>query len=115
MGSDYAAPRTLTEQVLADLWAELLGMKNVGIHDDFFAELGGHSLLATQIVSRLRELLGIELSVRGLFDTPTIAGLADTIDRSKASSLPASELTDRDEQPPSTVTTTIPRLNRERF
>lgn len=111
LSGDYAAPQTLTEQVLADLWAELLGIKNVGIHDDFFAELGGHSLQATHIISRLRGELGIDLSVRCLFDTPTIAGLAKTIDHHRGGSeLPGEVVASR-----VPVETTIPRLDRESY
>ncbi|HYG64673.1 MAG TPA: amino acid adenylation domain-containing protein [Thermoanaerobaculia bacterium] len=75
----YLAPRTSTEEVLATLWEDLLGCKRVGVHDDFF-DLGGHSLLATQLVSRLRQGMGIELSLRAIFETPTLAGLATEVD-----------------------------------
>src|SRR5206468_12214817 len=73
-----AAPRDATEELLADLWAGLLGIDRLGIHDNFF-ELGGHSLLATRLVSRVREVFGVEIPVRALFDTPTVAGLADLL------------------------------------
>jgi amino acid adenylation domain-containing protein len=75
----YVAPRTPFEEVLANSWAELLRVERVGIHDNFF-ELGGHSLLVTQVVSRVRKEFSVELSVRALFETPTIAGLARRID-----------------------------------
>ena len=71
----HVAPRTETEEFLAQIWVDLLGVVGVGIHDNFF-ELGGHSLLATQVVSRLREKLQIELPVRMVFEAPTVADLA---------------------------------------
>jgi len=75
----FVAPRTPDEKSLADIWAEVLGDEQVGIHDDFF-ELGGHSLLATQIISRFRESFSVELSLRELFESPTIAKLAQQIE-----------------------------------
>jgi amino acid adenylation domain-containing protein/thioester reductase-like protein len=76
---DFAAPRTPIEEVLAGIWSEVLGLERVGIQDNFL-ELGGHSLLATQIISRLRDIYQVELSVRQLFDRPTVAGLAESIE-----------------------------------
>jgi hypothetical protein len=73
--STYVAPRTPTEQLLAEVWEEVLKRKPVGVHDNFFA-LGGHSLLATQIVSRVRQKLNVELSLQAIFMSPTIEGLA---------------------------------------
>ena len=70
-----AVPRDPLEEVIADLWAELLGRPRVGVDESFFA-LGGNSLLATRLVSRLREVFGIELRVRALFEGPTVAELA---------------------------------------
>ena len=73
------APTTPTEQVLAEVWADLLGVERVGTKDDFF-ELGGHSLMATRVLSRVRERFGVELSLASLFDAPTVADLAARID-----------------------------------
>jgi amino acid adenylation domain-containing protein len=75
----FTAPRTPTEEALLSIWAEVLGVKAVGIHDNFF-ELGGHSLLTTQVLSRVREIFRVELALRSMFETPTPAGLAESID-----------------------------------
>jgi hypothetical protein len=74
----YAPPRTKVEQQLTAIWEEVLSMERVGIHDNFF-ELGGHSLFATQVTSRIRETLLVRLSLRHVFESPTIARLAATI------------------------------------
>jgi amino acid adenylation domain-containing protein len=74
----YVAPSNDPEAQLAAIWQELLGVEPVGVHDDFF-ELGGHSLLATQMLSRLRQRLGVELSLRDLFAAPTVSGLSAVI------------------------------------
>ncbi|AFZ33016.1 amino acid adenylation domain protein [Gloeocapsa sp. PCC 7428] len=72
-------PRSHTESMLADIWEELR-LKHVSVHDNFF-ELGGHSLLATQLVSRVRDMFGIEVPLRSVFEAPTIAQLAIVIDK----------------------------------
>jgi amino acid adenylation domain-containing protein len=86
----FVAPRTPNEALLAHLWSKLLGVKPVGVYDDFF-ELGGHSLLARQVLSRLREHFGVEISLRELFETPTIAELVQHLNNeSKAQASPVS-------------------------
>lgn len=72
--ASYAAPRTAVEAVVADLWRDVLHEPHIGIHDDFFAG-GGHSLLAARIVSELQRLFRVDLPLRRLFETPTVAGL----------------------------------------
>lgn len=74
-----AAPRTGTEEALAAIWSEVLGVDEVGVDDDFF-DLGGHSLLAVRVVSKVRDTLGAEVALRALFDHPTIAGLGRAVD-----------------------------------
>ena len=79
LSSEFIAPRTPTEILLATLWGEVLGLRQVGINDNFFTELGGHSLLATQLASRIRKAFNTELPLRELFSHPTIAQLATTL------------------------------------
>ena len=90
----YEAPVGETEIALAALWQELLGVERVGRHDQFF-ELGGHSLLAVQLVSRLRQLRGVELELRQLFAQPTLAGLASLADSARRADLSRIERADR--------------------
>ena len=73
-------PRTAAEQLLADLWREVLGVGVADVQHNFF-ELGGHSLLAAQVIARLHATLGIDLTLRDFFACPTIAGLAPAIER----------------------------------
>ena len=87
----YVAPRTLTEQTLAGIWSELLGVEQVGVNDDFF-ELGGHSLLATQLMSRLRTAFHVELPLGALFENPTVAKLAIPITQSHLSEIDNEDL-----------------------
>ena len=89
---EYVPARTATEQIVADIWANTLGLPKVSLHDNFF-ELGGHSLLATQVMVRVRKTLGIELPLRALFENPTVEKFATHIESSApgstATSLPA--------------------------
>jgi amino acid adenylation domain-containing protein len=74
----YVAPRTMIEELLADIWADVLRTERISIHDHFFA-LGGHSLLATQVMARVRQTFRVEIALRTLFSAPTIAELAQHI------------------------------------
>ncbi|REG14281.1 non-ribosomal peptide synthase protein (TIGR01720 family)/amino acid adenylation domain-containing protein/natural product biosynthesis luciferase-like monooxygenase protein, partial [Archangium gephyra] len=87
-GEPFAPPRTELEVQLAALWSGVLGVPQVGIHDDFFA-LGGHSLLATQLVSRIRVAFGVELPLRAIFESPTIAALSGQLERALLQSRPS--------------------------
>jgi amino acid adenylation domain-containing protein len=78
LAEEYVSPRTHEEHVMATIWAEVLGVDRVGIFDNFF-ELGGHSLLAAQVISRVRDNLGVELTLRAAFDFPTVAELAEVV------------------------------------
>jgi FkbH-like protein len=78
-GTDFAPPRTPTERSLCGIWAGLLGTDAIGVHDNFF-EAGGHSLLATQVLSRICETFGVELSIQEVFEAPTIAALAAVVE-----------------------------------
>ena len=75
----FVGPRTPGEEILAGIWSQLLNLKKVGIHDNFF-DLGGHSLLITQLLAQVRESFQVELPLRVLFEAPTVAGLAEKIE-----------------------------------
>jgi amino acid adenylation domain-containing protein len=77
-GESFVPPATDDEIRMAALWAEVLGIPRVGLHDDFF-KLGGHSLLATRVVARLRRDFGVELPLRGLFQAPTVSRLLEAV------------------------------------
>ncbi len=89
--TEYVAPRTETEQILADIVKEILNVEKVGVHDNFF-ELGGHSMMATQVVSRIREQFDAEVSLRTLFEHPTIEAIALAIMEEEASGHDEEEL-----------------------
>ncbi len=80
------AVRTLAEELLAGIWAEVLRSGGIGARDNFF-ELGGHSLLATQVAARVREIFGVELPLRALFEAPTLEGLAARIEAARREGL----------------------------
>jgi len=75
----FVAPETQIEMALAKIWTDILGIKSIGIHDNFFA-LGGHSLLGARVISRIQDLLDVVLPLRTIFDAPTIAELAVSIE-----------------------------------
>ncbi|MBV9110478.1 MAG: amino acid adenylation domain-containing protein, partial [Gemmatimonadetes bacterium] len=83
----YVAPRTPVEEVLVGIWSEVLGVERVGVRENFFG-LGGHSLLATLVMARIRELFGVVLPVRILFEAPTAAELAVRLDQRLRAGLP---------------------------
>jgi amino acid adenylation domain-containing protein len=87
------APRDPVEAGVAEIWSGLLGIREIGVHDSFF-ELGGHSLLATQVNSRVRERFRVELTVRDLFDDPTVAGMSSRIAGQKAVEAPGAPRTE---------------------
>jgi phthiocerol/phenolphthiocerol synthesis type-I polyketide synthase E len=87
----YVAPRNSLEAKLAELYQDMLGAGQVGIHDNFF-DLGGNSLVATQLLSRLRELFEVEIALRALFEAPTVAELGVVIVREQAAGVDEDEL-----------------------
>jgi amino acid adenylation domain-containing protein len=101
----HVAPRTAAERVVAEVWADVLGLDRVGVNDDFFAELGGHSLLGTQVVSRIRDAFQVKLPLGHLFEAPTVAGMvtalvscadARRIERTAEVRLRVAEMSDED-------------------
>ncbi len=96
-------PGTPAQELLAAIWQDVLHVSKVDIHSQF-AELGGHSLLATQIISRIRIIFGVDMPLRSLFETPTVAGLAERIDQamqhnSRLISQPIQHIPDQQDQP----------------
>jgi len=88
--ADKILPRTAVEQTLADLWSDLLGLHEVGIHDHFF-ESGGHSLLATQLISRVRQAFRVQVPLRAVFEAPVLAQFAELLAASQATAAPVAE------------------------
>jgi acyl carrier protein len=78
LNTSYVAPGTPVENDLTQIWAEVLSLDQVGIHDNFF-DLGGHSLLATQVISRIINTFKVELPIKSLFKSPTVADMAAVI------------------------------------
>lgn len=101
--SKFVPPQTPTQEIIANIWSEVLGIEKVGIHDNFL-ELGGHSLLASLVISRLREALLIELSIASLFAAPTIATFSEQIGSSAQNLLPNLEPVARNIELPLSLT-----------
>ena len=103
LAQTYVAARTATEELIAGVWEEVLGIERVGIDDDFF-ELGGHSLLAMQVISRLRDAFKLELPLRLLFSKPTIRvlakGVKEEFQTGRALDAPPIEILPREENLP---------------
>ena len=89
LDSDYLAPRNDLEKALVDLWQELLGINQVGVHDDFF-DLGGHSLIAVRLFAKVKKMFSVDFPISVLFDAPTVEDIAALI----SDAMP--ELTDGD-------------------
>ena len=87
----FVAPRNEVEQTLANIWAEVLRLDQIGINDNFF-DLGGHSLLATQVISRVEVAFNVELPLRAIFENPTVAGLAMSLVQAQADMAGEAEL-----------------------
>jgi acyl carrier protein len=87
------APRTPAEKVIAEIWAQVLKLKQVGVDDNFF-DLGGHSLLATQVISRVRDTFHVEFPLRALFENPTVASLAAQVAQTQGQKAVPEELAD---------------------
>ena len=95
----YEAPQTLLEDQIATIWREVLHLERVGVRDNFFA-LGGHSLLAAQLVSRMQKMFQVEVSLRTLFDAPTVAALTHSLQQAYRSPLPPIIAVPHEEQMP---------------
>jgi acyl carrier protein len=80
------APRTLAEELVAEIWRVVLRRERIGVHDDFF-DLGGHSLLATQVLARVAESFDVELPVRTVFEYPTLEQFALAVESALLSTL----------------------------
>lgn len=74
----FLAPRTPAEEIVAGIWADVLGVEQIGVESNFF-EVGGNSLLATQVVARLRQIFGVDVPLRDFLKTPTVEGLVSAL------------------------------------
>jgi len=88
LGTPYVQPRTLVEGDLANIWADVLALAQVGVHDNFL-DLGGHSLAASRMIARVIQTYQLEIPIKALFDAPTVAEMASLITQNQAN--PASE------------------------
>ncbi|HLJ34874.1 MAG TPA: amino acid adenylation domain-containing protein, partial [Ktedonobacteraceae bacterium] len=95
----FEAPQTLLEEQIVSIWREVLHLERVGVHDNFF-RLGGHSLLAARLVSRMQKVFQVEVSLRTLFDDPTIAALARYLQQADRPPLPPIIVAPREEYMP---------------
>lgn len=82
VASAFMGPRNSTEETLVGIWEEVLSLKPISIHDDFF-DLGGYSLLATQVMSRVKQVFSVKLSIKALYKAPTVAGLAASVEQAR--------------------------------
>jgi amino acid adenylation domain-containing protein len=100
--SAFVSPRTPVEEIVAEMWSQVLGIERVGIHDNFFA-LGGHSLLATQVISRMQDAFQVELALHTMFGMPTVASLAKYVemamDSERLQSLPIGRVSQKGPPP----------------
>ena len=87
----FVQPRTPVEEILAGIWSEILRRGPLSVHDNFF-ELGGHSLLATQLMSRVRSIFDVEIPLRRLFESPSVAGLANVVEQAMRGGQPLHEV-----------------------
>ena len=98
--SEFVSPRTPTEEKLVNIFTSVLELESVGVEDDFF-ELGGHSLLATKLIAQLLKRFEVEVTVVDLFEVPTVAGLAERMEKmqtlEKLSSVPSEMVEEREE------------------
>ncbi len=87
---EFVPPRTTVEKLLADIWCELLGVDEVGVHDNFF-NLGGHSLIAIKVATRIREAFHQDINLGAMFETPTVAALAEMIEEGQRNPKPVTD------------------------